>query len=43
MISRHADCRVYALLIIGTIAATIFGAAVPAFNLLFGNMIDSLG
>jgi hypothetical protein len=43
MISRHADCRDYTLLIIGSIAATAFGAALPAFCLLFGNMIDGLG
>lgn len=43
MISRHADCRDYTLLIIGTTAATAFGAALPAFCLLFGNMIDGLG
>jgi hypothetical protein len=43
MISRHADCRDYTLLILGTIAATAFGAALPAFCLLFGNMIDGLG
>ena len=43
MISRHADCRDYILLIIGSTAATAFGAALPAFCLLFGNMIDGLG
>ena len=43
MISRHADCRDYILLIIGSTAAITFGAALPAGCLLFGNMIDGLG
>ena len=43
MISRHADCRDYTLLIIGTTAAVTFGAALPAFCVILGNMIDDLG
>jgi len=43
MISRHADCRDYILFILGFTAATAFGAALPAFCLIFGNMIDELG
>ncbi len=43
MISRHADYRDYILLTIGSTAAITFGAALPAFCLLFGNMIDGLG
>jgi hypothetical protein len=43
MISRHADLRDYILLSIGITASVAFGAALPAFCLLFGNMIDGLG
>jgi len=43
MINRHANLKDYILFIIGIIAASGFGAAMPAFCLIFGNMIDGLG
>ena len=43
MISRHASFKDYCLLIFGCIAAAGFGAAMPAFCLIFGNLIDGLG
>lgn len=43
MIKRHANFKDYTLLTAGTIAAAGFGAAMPAFCLIFGNLIDGLG
>jgi hypothetical protein len=43
MIVRHASFKDYCLLTIGCIAAAGFGAAMPAFCLIFGNLIDGLG
>jgi hypothetical protein len=43
MIKRHASFKDYMLLTAGIIAASGFGAAMPAFCLIFGNLIDGLG
>jgi hypothetical protein len=43
MIVRNASFKDYCLLTFGCIAAEEFGAAMPAFCLIFENLIDGLG
>jgi hypothetical protein len=43
MVSRHMDCNDKLMLILGQSGAFLFGASLPAFCLLFGNMIDGIG
>jgi hypothetical protein len=43
MITRHMDCNDRIMLYLGNGGAMLFGASLPAFCLLFGNMIDGVG
>jgi hypothetical protein len=43
LFTRHATCCDYSICSCGIVLASLFGAALPAFCLLLGNMIDGMG
>lgn len=43
MVFRYASCGDKMVFFIGFLGSVVFGAALPGFSLVFGEMIDDLG